>query len=154
MRVILLNLPDPPDYYVSRDYCGGFGSAFPSKRRIQHNMFPPLFDAYAAAVLENEGHDVSILDCQAQNFASSNLVKDLKKEHPDVVISRICLPFFERDLHAISMIKKWLSETVFPDDISVSLWNYQRMSDEFTLLLPGYLWVPEFQGHLSWFTKH
>jgi anaerobic magnesium-protoporphyrin IX monomethyl ester cyclase len=113
MRVLFLNLPNPPDCFVNRDYCGGFGSAFPSSGSFQHTIFPPIFDAYAAAVLENEGHKVSILDCQTRNFPFSQVVTELEKENPDVVVCRICLPSLESDLQAISTIKKKLQKTVF-----------------------------------------
>lgn len=113
MNVLFLNLPDPPDSVVYRDYCGGFGSAFPKKPASQHNLFPPLFDAYAAAFLEKSGYTVKILDCQAQNFTSSRACEEVEKQKPDVVVSRICLPSFESDTNTIALIKEKLSETVF-----------------------------------------
>jgi len=65
MNVLFLNLPDPRGVFVNRDYCGGFGSAFPRKKGSERAVFPPIFDAYAASILEQEGYSVGIIDAPA-----------------------------------------------------------------------------------------
>lgn len=105
MRVLFLNLPDPPGMFVNRDYCGGFGSAFPTKGEERHSVFPPIFDAYAASVLEKEGYDVSIVDAQAEKAFGAQLLERIKEIDPQVVVSRICLPSFKNDLRTVDTVK-------------------------------------------------
>lgn len=105
MNILFLNLPDPPGMYVSRDYCGGFGSAFPLKKGSKHNAFPPIFDAYAASVLEKEGHKANIMDMQIEKMSDTQLLENVRRVNPEVIVSRICLPSFGSDLRTIAMIK-------------------------------------------------
>jgi len=113
MNVLFLNLPDPTGKYVSRDYCGGFGSAFLTKEGQKHNIFPPIFDAYAASILEKEGHSVSIIDAQAEKMSDGQLLERIEKTNPEVVISRISLPSFENDLKTADMVKTSLSNVFY-----------------------------------------
>jgi len=112
MSILFLNLPNPPGIQVNRDYCGGFGSAFRIKEGTKRNVFPPIFDAYAAAVLENKGFEVSIVDAQATNLSELQLLQKIKAKNPKIVISRISLPAFDNDLRIMAKIKEILPEAV------------------------------------------
>lgn len=113
MNILFLNLPDPPGMYVSRDYCGGFGSAFPTKKGCKHSVFPPLFDAYAASILEKDGQNVSIIDAQVEEMSRAQLVEKVGGADPEVIISRISLPSFESDLGTAAMAKAGFSNTFY-----------------------------------------
>jgi len=112
MSVLFINLPNPPGIHVNRDYCGGFGSAFRMKEKARRNVFPPIFDAYAAAVLENEGFEVRILDAQARSLSEAQVLQEVESANPRVVIGRISLPAFDNDVHVFAGIKKNLPNTV------------------------------------------
>ena len=131
MRILFLNLPNPPGVYVSRDYCGGFASAFPFRKNQRYNVFPPLFEAYAASILEMEGHKVSINDAQVKENPDKLLLQDLKRINPEIIISRISLPSFKNDLKIISEIKNH-----FPDIIYVGWGSLCKVRPE-TVLLKG-----------------
>lgn len=113
MSVLFLNLPNPRGIQVNRDYCGGFGSAFPMKENVKRNVFPPIFDAYAAAVLESKGFIVNIIDAQAQNLQESELLRRIEAENPKVVVARVSLPAFENDLYIMKKIKRRLTSATF-----------------------------------------
>lgn len=109
MKVILLNLPSPPHRNIYRDYAGGFGLATPSKR-TKHghdiHVIPPLFDAYAAAILEKEDVKVSILDAQVRDLNLTQLLQYVEKQRPNIVVGRISLPSFHDDLEVMNRIKE------------------------------------------------
>ena len=53
----------------------------------QHTNYPqlPLGLAYLAAVLEREGHEVSIVDANLENLPSKKAVKSALKDSPDLI---------------------------------------------------------------------
>jgi len=75
------------------------------KTKSRHNIFPPLFDAYAASILEKSGFNVNILDSQAEDMTYMHVLQEVKTKNPDIIISRISLPSFESDVNNISKIK-------------------------------------------------
>lgn len=105
MKILFLKLPDPPGLFVNRDYCGGFGSAFHTSDDERRTTFPPIFDAYAASVLEKEGYNVSIIDAQAEKTFGAKLLERIEKVDPEVVVSRLNLPSFKNDLRTVDMVK-------------------------------------------------
>jgi anaerobic magnesium-protoporphyrin IX monomethyl ester cyclase len=128
MKILLLSLPDPPGIHVFRFHSAGFGSAFtlphPDHR---YDVYPPIYEAYAAAILENLGHKVSILDCQSPNLGLDQILAEIKRVNPQVIVSRICLPSYEHDLKMMSDIKERFPDVflvgwggtckVFPEDV-------------------------------------
>lgn len=99
--------------YVSRDYCGGFGSAFPVKKGFNYSTFPPIFDAYAASMLEREGHSVGIIDAQAEKISAKELLAKVEKENPQVIFSRISLPSSKGDFEAVDLLKSSFPDTSY-----------------------------------------
>jgi len=54
-------------------------------RAHQHPAFIPLGIAYVAAVLEKNGYNVNVIDCQALKFTYSEVEDELRKRKPDIV---------------------------------------------------------------------
>lgn len=52
---------------------------------LGESVMPPLGLAYVAACLRERGHDVSIIDCNAEKIGWDGLEKRLRSTHPDVV---------------------------------------------------------------------
>ena len=50
-----------------------------------HAKFPPTALAYLGSVLENAGHKVKIVDCQAEEYGPDDVKKEIKFFDPDVV---------------------------------------------------------------------
>lgn len=128
MKVLLVNLPDPPGIHVFRFHAAGFGSSFvmPSPDH-RFDVYPPIYEAYAARILEDMGHKVSILDCQSPNLDLARICAEIAEGKPDMVVARICLPSYEFDLDFMSKIKENFPDTqlagwgavckFFPDDM-------------------------------------
>ncbi len=81
MHVALLNPPPPPDQRVSRGLMGGFGMVVG-----EGLCYPPLDLLYVAAILERDGHSVSILDAEAHALSPEAVLQSLQSgERPAVV---------------------------------------------------------------------
>ncbi|PVX27126.1 MAG: hypothetical protein CW716_03900, partial [Candidatus Bathyarchaeum sp.] len=66
MQVTLVNPPYPPDAH-------------------QHPPFMPLGLGYLAAIIEENGYDVNIIDCQALRLTVEDAKNELQKRKPDLV---------------------------------------------------------------------
>ncbi len=66
MKVTLINPPYPPNAHA-------------------HPPFIPLGIAYLGAVAEKEGHEVNVIDCQAEHLTVDTFRQRISKESPDVV---------------------------------------------------------------------
>jgi anaerobic magnesium-protoporphyrin IX monomethyl ester cyclase len=66
MQVTLVNPPYPPAAH-------------------QHPPFLPLGLGYLAAVLEKNGYDVNVIDCQPLHLTLSDVENELRKRQPDIV---------------------------------------------------------------------
>jgi anaerobic magnesium-protoporphyrin IX monomethyl ester cyclase len=51
----------------------------------QHPPFTPLGLGYLAAVLEKNGYEVDVIDCQALNISFEEVKSELSKRNPDIV---------------------------------------------------------------------
>ncbi|MCW4055038.1 MAG: radical SAM protein [Candidatus Bathyarchaeota archaeon] len=115
LNVTILNPPSPPYLDVWRDWAGGFGTAAPVRRRADYGQSrkPTLhpFLAYASAVLSNENYDYTILDCQRLKLNKFQVLREVKKQNPDVVFSLIGLPSLKRDIESLDTIKESLPYT-------------------------------------------
>jgi len=128
MKVFLVSLPDPPGVHVFRFHSAGFGSSFVMPHpEHRYEVYPPIYEAYAAAILENLGHEVKILDCQSPNLELDQIIEEIRKFGPSMVVSRICLPSYEHDLELMSHIKEAFQDVlmvgwggickVFPEEV-------------------------------------
>ncbi len=111
MRILLLNLPSPPGTRILRDFGGGFGTAFPIERGNLQTVFPPLHEAFAAAVLEKKGFQVTILDFQIQALTQHEFLAAVEKISPHIIVSRISAPSLDSDLAVIASLKEKLPNT-------------------------------------------
>lgn len=112
MKILFVSLPNPPLLGINRDYCGGFGSAYPISPGAKLTVFPPIFDAYAAAMLLKQGFDVSIIDAQAEDLSVNQLLQKIKRVNPTVVVARISLPAFDNDVKILGEIKNVVQDAV------------------------------------------
>jgi radical SAM superfamily enzyme YgiQ (UPF0313 family) len=112
---MILNPPSPPYLDVGRDWAGGFGTAWPVQRRPDYGQsskptFYP-FLAYASAVLSEKNCDFSVLDCQWHKLNRLQVLKEVGKENPDVIISLVALPSLKKDLELLDTLKESLPNT-------------------------------------------
>lgn len=113
-KILVLNLPSPPHMDVCRDYAGGFGVAWATKREHYGQSVEPCFHPflpYAAAVLSNEGFSYEVLDCQQRRFNESQVVDAVRRTEPDAIFSLIGLPSLSKDVELLGRIKDLLPNT-------------------------------------------
>jgi anaerobic magnesium-protoporphyrin IX monomethyl ester cyclase len=108
LKLLVLNLPDPPFHSVEREYAGGFGV---SKRLRLGPLTRPvlnLFMPYLAAVAEDVGCEYSIIDAQALGLSSEKTVQKVEEFDPDVAVSMVSLPSLYFDKKVLSDVKSGL----------------------------------------------
>jgi anaerobic magnesium-protoporphyrin IX monomethyl ester cyclase len=98
MRVLLANLP-----WISDDEKMGVraGSRWPhvklKKEQLPYYPFP-FFLAYAAAVLKDGGHDVTLKDCIAGEMDDGQFMDCMRGVKPEVVVFETSTPSIRNDL--------------------------------------------------------
>jgi anaerobic magnesium-protoporphyrin IX monomethyl ester cyclase len=128
MKVFFVSLPDPPGIHVFRFHSAGFGSSFVMPHpEHRYDVYPPIYEAYAAAILEKGGHNIRILDCQSPNLSLEQIAEEIRKFDPEIIVSRICLPSYAHDLKMMAQLKERFREVfmvgwggtckVFPEDV-------------------------------------
>jgi radical SAM superfamily enzyme YgiQ (UPF0313 family) len=111
MQVTLVNPPYPPDAH-------------------QHPPFLPLGLGYLAAVLEKNGYDVNVIDCQALHLALNDVKNELRKCQPDMVgLTSTTLTYKS----AIAIIK--VAKEILPNCLTliggshVTFWDNEALSE-------------------------
>jgi anaerobic magnesium-protoporphyrin IX monomethyl ester cyclase len=89
MQVTLVNPPYPP-------------------RSHRHPPFIPLGIGYLAAVLEQNGYDVNVIDCQALKLTLNEVENELRKRQPDMVGLTSTTLTYKSALKIIEVAKKTL----------------------------------------------
>ncbi len=74
----------------------------------RHPPFIPLGIGYLAAVLEKNGYDVNVIDCQALKLTLSEVENELRKRQPDVVGLSSTTLTYKSALKIIKLAKKAL----------------------------------------------
>jgi len=74
----------------------------------RHPPFIPLGIGYLAAVLEKNGYDVNVIDCQALKLTLSEVENELRKRQPDVVGLTSTTLTYKSALKIIKVAKKAL----------------------------------------------
>ena len=96
----------------------------------QHPPFPPLGLGYLAAVLEKNGFDVEVIDCQASNYRYDDFKRELGKRNPDVVGVTAATRLYNSALEIIKIAKE-----VHPNCVTilggshVTFWNEKALQD-------------------------
>ena len=93
MKVVLVNPPSPPEFRVSRGLMGGFGMAVNPEL-----LYPPIELAHVAAVLEADGHEVSIHDSDALGLDSAGAEEAIAALQPELVCMDSSSTSLDRDL--------------------------------------------------------
>ncbi len=68
-------------------------------------LYYPIWLSYATGVLECNGHDVRLVDAPAWNWDVNNVLKDLKKFDPDMVVLETSFTSLNNDLNISATIK-------------------------------------------------
>ena len=106
MQVTLVNPPYPPDAH-------------------QHPPFLPLGLGYLAAILETNGFNVNIIDCQALKLSLTDVKKELYKKKADIVGLTSTTLTYKSALGIIDLAKE-----VWPDCLTVIGGSHVTFWDE------------------------
>lgn len=105
MKVFLLNPPASNRVAVVRE-----GRCM-QRKGAWTAVWSPLSLALCAAVLEQEGFEVSILDCTVKDVTPEQLMNQINSLNPDLVVLNVTTPSIESDLKMVNMIKQACPET-------------------------------------------
>lgn len=93
MRILLVNPPSPPEFRVSRGLMGGFGMAVSPEL-----LYPPIELAHVASVLEQAGHEVRILDGDAEDLNPAGCLEAAKEYAPGLSLLDSSSTSLDQDL--------------------------------------------------------
>ncbi len=101
MKILLLTVP----YSVEERY----GKAM--KKLIGPNLYPPLGILYIAAVLENQDHEVTVLDTNILEMGVGDIREYLQEHKFDMIGISLYTPMYENFKKLISSIKPVIGDT-------------------------------------------
>ncbi len=111
-RVLILNPPNPDNYYINRDLMGGmgvkskFGFDIRSKllAKIKSNLIkiPVLQLVYATTILHNNNFNIKVIDAPNENKSLEEIIPEIINFNPHFVIVAVSSSCFvyERDVVA------------------------------------------------------
>lgn len=99
MRVAVLNPMFGKDFTKSARWFAR------SRGRVQRH---PDYLATAVAVLEQAGHTLLFVDCQAKNLPTAQMLPDLKAFRPDMVVYQASTPSIYADIEAARLCREAL----------------------------------------------
>ena len=108
LKYMLLNLPNPSGRNIYREFAGGFGTLGP----LSGEVLLPTYLVYGASAVERSGCLYEILDGQAMKYDSSQIVDQVRKVQPDILITWVSLPSLHDDLKVLCEIKKAMPDTL------------------------------------------
>ena len=107
MQVVLVNPPSPPEFRVSRGLMGGFGMAVHPEL-----LYPPIELAHVASVLEEQGHEVRLVDADAEQLDLTGTRDEVLKCGPALVCLDSSSTSLDRDLALAREIREQSSAPV------------------------------------------
>lgn len=105
MKILLIN---PPAFnregFIREGRCT-------QRSNFWATLWPPITLAYMGAILENEGHEVAIVDSAAEGLSTDTAIKIIDKFKPDIYVSSSSTPTIYSDLAFVKRVKDSLSKT-------------------------------------------
>ena len=91
-------------------------------------MAPPIILAYVAAILEQHGHKVQLLDARALGLSKEEALEQIKNFHPDLLGFRSETYHFHDTLDWVRYLKENLNIPVITGGINLSLYPKETLS--------------------------
>jgi radical SAM superfamily enzyme YgiQ (UPF0313 family) len=98
---------------VMPDYAGGYGIAFSTTRSTYGHdggSAPYVSALYAAAILDQTGSDVEIIDSHAEQLSDCEALERVLRFDPKIIISVVSLPSMTGDLAFLGMLRRHLPD--------------------------------------------
>ena len=108
MKIMLLNPPSKHSKNVVRDLVYG---CWCKGKRIASAKFPPLGLLYIASVIKEEGHDLILLDSQAENKNLEDVKKITENKKPEIIIMPTSTMSFREDSQTLEELKNLADAT-------------------------------------------
>jgi len=106
---ILIQPPDPKNTRIIRDHMGQFGILDKDKLNTCLDVFPPLFLAYSASLLEKNNFEVNLIDSPALHLSESSVFKKIESEQPELVFVNTSGVSIKHDLSFANNIKNYIN---------------------------------------------
>jgi len=102
----------------------------PSIKEVSQNygVYPPINLAYVAAVAKNAGHDVTIIDINAEQISRRQVLSKLKQFRPDALLFTITTYLFHQTLSWIRFLKDHIEAEIIVGGVHVGLYPKETMS--------------------------
>ncbi|MCZ6598792.1 MAG: radical SAM protein [Planctomycetota bacterium] len=107
MKVVLVNPPSPVEFRVQRGLMGGFGMAVNPGL-----MYPPIEIGFVAAVLEADGHEVTIHDSDPLGLDVDGALGAIVAEEPDLVCIDTSSTSLDQDLNLARKVRAAIKKPV------------------------------------------
>ncbi len=107
LKIVLVNPPSPPEFRVSRGLMGGFGMAVNPGL-----LYPPIELAHVAALLEQEGHQVEILDADPLALDLEATLARVVAAQPEFICMDSSSTSLDQDLELARRIRKSTKQPV------------------------------------------
>jgi len=108
LKVLVIN----PPWETEEGYGCRSNTRWPHIRKDKYIIFP-IYLAYTAAVLEQEGVDVKVIDAVVDDYDSNSFVERIKKESPDICFIETSTPTIIQDLNNTKLLKELLGLRIF-----------------------------------------
>ena len=106
MKIFLFNPPGPHGRgYIREGRCTQETGAWATQ-------WPPVSLATAAAMLDEDGHEVNVVDFPAMGLDVSALIEVIRKRRPDIAIWNTGTPTLPFDLHLADLVRKESPDTI------------------------------------------
>ncbi|MBI3090385.1 MAG: radical SAM protein [Candidatus Tectomicrobia bacterium] len=107
MHVVILNPPNVDEHtYIARS-ADRWPHRVAKGRLFRNTLFPkyPLYLTYAAALLEQHGFEVSIIDAAERNYSHAETVERIARLSPRLVVTEIAEPSRLTDLQTVAALR-------------------------------------------------
>jgi magnesium-protoporphyrin IX monomethyl ester (oxidative) cyclase len=100
MRILLLNPPSLRGEIYMKEIgrCG--------RKSVAGEIWPQTGLAYLAAVLEQDKHEVMIIDSMAETFSMEEFIQKIKGFNPKLIVVNTTTPTFTNDSEIVKIIRK------------------------------------------------
>lgn len=112
-------------------------------------VWPPLDLAYLAAVAENLGHEVRIIDGEAENMSLEKMIEETENFRPDFIGLTAATPFF----HVVSKLAKGLKQRISGVPIMIGGPHITMLKEEAFYPFFDYAFIGEAEGSFPLFLE-
>ena len=96
----------------------------------EFGVFPPVNLAYAAAIMEKAGHEVILIDGNARNLSTEQIITELEQFRPDLLGAYFSTYMFHQTLDVMRAAKQRLQVPVMAGGINLLLYPEESLTHQ------------------------